>query len=193
MTRLGLRRALALCSTIMVLAGCATLPPPGVLPPPAPPSFFELSGRVGVRVHDEGFQGGVRWLHQGGNDELWLNSPLGQAVARVNAAPGQVTLVTSDRKVWRAADASSLTREALGWELPLSGLRYWVTGFPQPGGGAVTRYGESGRLERLTQDGWEIEYAEYTVADGHALPRFLIASHEGVEIRLTIDTWSLAP
>ncbi|MFZ5555137.1 MAG: lipoprotein insertase outer membrane protein LolB [Pseudomonadota bacterium] len=192
MTRRSVHAALAL-SILMATAGCATLPPPGVAPPPAPLGAFELTGRVGVRYQEQGFNGGVRWTHQGGRDEVWLTTPLGQAVARVNAIPGEVTLVTSDRKIWRAADASALTREALGWELPLDGLRYWVAGFSRPGREATTRRGEAGRLERLTQDGWKIEYTEYTVAGGHALPRTLIAARDGVEIRLTVDSWSLSP
>jgi outer membrane lipoprotein LolB len=193
MTRRGLRRSPVLLVLLAALAGCATLPPPGVAPPPAPPQNFELDGRVGVRHDDQGFNGGVRWIHDRGEDEVWLLSPLGQAVARVTARPGQVTLVTADRQTFQAADASRLTRDALGWELPLAGLRYWVAGFPQPGRPATTRYGEAGRLERLLQDGWRIDYTEFTEAEGHALPRSLVAVREGLEIRLTVDRWRLAP
>lgn len=192
MIPLGDRRA-TLLAAALALAGCATLPPPGVAPPPAPPPVFELEGRVGV-IHDgQGFSGGVRWSHDRGDDELWLTSPLGQAVARVTGRPGQVTLVTADRQTFQAADAARLTRDALGWELPLAGLRYWVAGFPEPGRAATTRYGESGRLERLLQDGWRIDYTEFAEAGGHALPRSLVAVRDGLEIRLTVDRWQLAP
>ena len=177
----------------ILLAGCATLPPPGALPPPAPPDAFELTGRVGVQHAEQGFTGALRWSHAPGQDELWLLSPLGQAVARVTASAGEVTLVTSDRQTWRAADASALTREALGWELPLDGLRYWVVGFPQPDRPAEVRRDEAGRVQRLRQDGWSIEYTAWDAVAGRALPRTLYAARDGLEIRLTVDSWSLAP
>lgn len=152
---------------------------------------FFLAGRLGVRHGEEGFNGGVRWTHTPARDELWIVSPLGQAVARVTGASGAVTLVTSEGRVYQAADATSLIREVLGWELPLEGLAYWATGRPDPASPGEARYDDAGRLMSLVQGGWEIRYFAYAAApQGGTLPRSLSARRGELEIRLTIDQWA---
>ncbi|GIX27786.1 MAG: hypothetical protein KatS3mg123_1667 [Burkholderiales bacterium] len=174
----------------LLLAACASLPEPAGGPPATMDAFF-LAGRIGVRHGEEGFNGGVRWTHTPARDELWIVSPLGQAVARVTGAGGAVTLVTSEGRAYQAADAASLTREVLGWELPLGGLAYWATGRPDPASPGEARYDGAGRLMSLVQDGWEIRYLAYAdEAEGRALPRTLSARRGELEIRLTIDQWA---
>lgn len=174
----------------LLLAACASLPEPAGGPPDTL-AAFSLAGRIGVRHGGEGFNGGVRWTHTPARDELWIVSPLGQAVARVTGADGAVTLITSEGRVYQAADAASLTREVLGWELPLGGLAYWATGRLDPASPGEARYDGAGRLMSLVQDGWEIHYLAYAgEAEGNALPRTLSARRGELEIRLTIDQWA---
>lgn len=174
----------------LLLVACASLPEPVGGPPNTAEAFF-LTGRIGVRHGEEGFNGGVRWTHTSARDELWILSPLGQAVARVTGAGGAVTLVTSEGREYQAADAAILTREVLGWELPLGGLVYWTMGRPDPASPAEARYDGAGRLTSLVQDGWEIRYLAYTdQPGGGSLPRTLSARRGALEIRLTIDQWA---
>lgn len=183
----GLRAGVA--AALMLLGACATLPEP-TDEPPATLEAFSLTGRLGVRHGDQGFSGGVRWTHTPGRDELWIVSPLGQAVAHVRGEADAVTLVTSEGQVHQAADAASLTRDVLGWELPLGGLAYWATGRLSPASPGQARYDSEGRLATLVQDGWEIRYLAYGKGDNPPLPRTLSASRGALEIRLTIDRWA---
>jgi outer membrane biogenesis lipoprotein LolB len=48
----------------------------------------------------------------------------------------------------------------LGVRLPVNGLRYWVRGLPEPGS-TPGQTDADGRLTRLEQNGWVIEYPAY--------------------------------
>jgi outer membrane lipoprotein LolB len=173
---------------VALLAACATTPAPA--PAPAGASF-ELTGRVAVRSAQEAVSGGLFWRHGPGSDDLMISTPLGQGVAEITRRGDRYTLVTADARRVSAADPESLTEEALGWRLPLSGLPDWVQGRPYPPEKADTRYGQDGRAQLIRQLGWTIEYLAYDERTG--LPSRMRLVRDGVDIRLTIDSWSEAP
>jgi outer membrane lipoprotein LolB len=171
---------------VVLLAACATTPAPG----PSGASF-ELTGRVAVRSAQDAVSGGVFWRHGPDFDDLMISSPLGQGVAEITRRADRYTLVTADARRISAADPESLTEEALGWRLPLSGLPDWVQGRPDPRETAETRYGQDGRAQLIRQLGWTIEYLAYDARTG--LPARIRVRRDSVDIRLTIDSWSEAP
>ena len=151
-----LRNAIVFAAAALACA-CATLPEPG----PSSGTGFELGGRVAVRYGKEGASGRISWRHSSEADEILITSPLGQGVARIKRAGDEVELVTSDERVFRAADAESLTERVLGWRLPLAGLPDWVQGMASPGRPADLRRDAAGRLVELLQDDWKIEFQEH--------------------------------
>jgi outer membrane lipoprotein LolB len=170
----------ALCvAAAAVLGGCAALPEHGV----APPGGFELSGRVAVRHAKDSGSARIFWRHSGDADEMVITSPVGQGIARITREGGHYRLVTGDKKEFQASDAETLTEQALGWRLPLSGLSDWVQGRASAGGAAT---GEVGEGMELRQDGWKVAYEEYR--DGR--PFRMKLSREDIEIRLVVDRWS---
>ena len=113
-------------------------------------------------------------------------------MAEISTSALGAKLTTSDGKVHVAANAESLTRQFLGYPLPLEQLVDWVR--------ARSPHGVSETLDRfqrplsLRQAPWRIEY-EYDNDDPRALPVRIIAEHtEGGEgnfqIRLRIDEWN---
>ena len=86
----------------------------------------------------------------------------------------------------------ALTREVLGWDLPLSGLRYWVTGRADPALPVQAQErDDKQRLKSLTQNDWRIAYLEY-VGDS-ALPARLSLAFDRLNLRLIIEHWELPP
>jgi outer membrane lipoprotein LolB len=178
------------------LAGCAT-PLPRVSEPAANVQLaspeavrgFYFSGRIGVQYDGQGFSGTLQWRHGGPADEILILSPLGQGVARIARDAQGVTLTTSDDKVYRAQDVESLTRQVLGWGLPLQGLQYWVLGLAAPGGEAGREFGENRRLARLHQDAWRIDYLGYRSVQGISLPGKMVMANDRIEVKLVIDKW----
>ena len=171
------RSALGFAAAALLLGACATLSEA-----PIPSGGFELSGRVAVRYAEEALSGRIFWRHSDDAEELLITSPLGQGLARVTRSRGGYLLEASDGKTYRAADAESLTEQALGWRLPLAGLADWVRGRPAPATPSEA-LGGSGREFR--QDGWDVAYEEFR----GGRPLRLRLTREDLEIRLIVDQW----
>ena len=192
-----LRRGILAALTLLVI-GCAQLPgfepapPPVVLALSAPPESFRLEGRVSVKAGEESFSGGLIWRRGAGSEELLLNTPLGQGVAELRGDPDGVTLTDAKGKVYRAPDADALVHQALGLELPLRGLAWWVMGHPRPGAAYRAEPDGTGRLGALEQDEWRIEFSRYALQGKTTLPGKLVARRgEALEVRLVVDRWEL--
>ncbi len=183
-----MRRRAFLAASLLALAGCATSPslPSGGLPLSA--ETWTLQGRFSVESGEERVSGLIRWQHRGANDELLLTSPLGQVVVRIALDADGAVLELPKQPLRRAPDADALTREALGYTLPVAGLAWWVQARPDPARAFDATRDGSGRLAELKQDGWTIEYQQY--ADSPAgYPRKLRVSREDIDIRLVADSW----
>ncbi|MSQ55839.1 MAG: outer membrane lipoprotein LolB [Betaproteobacteria bacterium] len=154
---------------------------------PADALQFELTGRIAVRYRDEASSGGISWRHRTDGDEVLLATPLGQGVARIVREAGTVTLTTADGKQQSAADAEALTESMLGFRLPLAGLADWVRGRESVGPAEAQR-DTDGRLSRLEQGGWVVEYLEY---GENRLPSRMKLGYPGIEIRLAVSEWKL--
>lgn len=182
-----------------LLSGCAELPLPSAplasqnkIASAGAVKSFQLSARLAVKHDGRGFSGTLRWTHDALHDEVFLLSPLGQGVARIARTSGGVTLTTADEKTYRADSVETLTQEALGWQLPLHGLEHWVLGLAAPESAARRDVDANGRLVRLTQDGWRVDYPLYRMVQGVNLPaRLEINYGEGLDVRLAIDRWVL--
>jgi outer membrane lipoprotein LolB len=148
--------------------------------------IFELSGRIAARQGDEAFTGGIAWRHAGATDELLITSPLGQGVARIVRSGQSVVLTTAEPREYRAPDAESLTEQVLGFRLPLAGLADWVRARPAPDSPATVERSADGRLARLVQNGWTIEYGEYA----RELPTRMRLTYPGIDLRLVIVKWN---
>jgi len=164
-----------------VLGACASLPEAG----PPLPGGFELSGRVAVRHGKDAASGKIFWRHSDDSDELLITSALGQGIARISREGDRFRLVTGDNKEYRAADAESLTEQALGWRLPLAGLADWVQARASPGRPAEMRGGAEQGME-LRQDGWRIAYEEFREGRPHRMR----LTRDDLEIRLIVDRWT---
>ena len=174
----------------LLLAGCATIEEQAAPAGPVGEAFY-LSGRVSVKYGTEAASGKISWQHDPDGDDLLISFPLGQGVARIVRRDALVSLTTADQKVYQASDVETLTRQVLGWPLPLAGLPDWVRGRAAANAPAQTRLDSAQRLAELRQSGWLVEFLDYNGANG--LPARLRLSREDLEIRLVIDQWKAAP
>jgi outer membrane lipoprotein LolB len=173
---------LGLCiATAAVLGACAGLPEHGA----PPPGGFELSGRVAILHAKDSGSARIFWRHSDDADEMLITSPVGQGIANITRAGDRFRLVTGDKKEYRAADAESLTEQALGWRLPLAGLADWVQARASADRPAeVTGRAEDG-LE-IRQDGWRVTYQEFR----EGRPFRMRLARQDIEIRLVVDQWA---
>lgn len=177
-------RALA-AAAIVVIAGCATLPPPAA---PLTGDAFEVTGRFAARQGSEGGSGRIQWRHSATDDDLLVSNPIGQGIARITRRDGVYTLETADDRKFTSNDADALAAQALGWPLPVSGLPDWLRGQPVPGRPASVERGANGELRLLEQDGWRVEYLAFE--EGGTLPTRLKVSRGDLDLRFSIESWN---
>ena len=188
-----------LATLVLLLAGCASVPPAPPRPAQVQAVSFALNGRIAVRYDGKHSSGGVHWQHDAKSDEILLLAPLGQTVARISRTtrfdvqqtPLQVYTLDTDDRHYAAPDAESLTEKVLGWRLPLEGLQYWVLGLPLPGEPFDGQRMQSGEWEVLHQDGWTIRYTRYAAQSADSLPLRMELQRANLKIRLLIDEWQI--
>lgn len=180
---------LAAAAVALLLAGCATVPEGGTTVARDGLDDFAIEGRFSLRHEDKNYSGRLSWRHQGTSDEVLLASPFGQGIAQITTGDAGAQLVTNDGKTYAAATSELLTRQVLGYPLPLAQLADWVRGRAALAFETDTQ----GRPLRLRDDAWRIDY-EYDSDDAQALPSRLVAQRsDGVELRLRIDEWTALP
>jgi len=189
--------AFALC-LVVLLVGCATRPPRAVGEMQTwearrtqlqQRESFELKGRVAVAAGQEGFNARLRWVQQGERSKLSLDGPLGVGGAQVDLDAKSLSVRNSRGETLSDSAARSELTTRLGFDPPLHSLRYWVQGVPDPGAPSSETLDDQQRLAALEQDGWKIQYSNYSPT-GDQLPQRLTLQKESVRVRMLIDTWT---
>lgn len=193
-----LRRSLC-ALTVVALASCRTIP---VHEPAAAQSWearrpqlqrlqrFELKGRVAVAAAGEGFNARLRWSQAGNQTNLSLDGPLGAGGVQVTSDGSALSVVTSNGQRLDSEAARAELRSRLGFDPPLSSLRYWILGVPEPGPPAQESLDPQQRLSTLEQNGWQINYTDYAAVNGGWLPSKLTLQRDNVRLRVVVDGWN---
>ena len=171
------------------VAACSTLPAPSGSPlvTRGVADAFSLDGRFSLRQEERNTSGKISWRHAGASDNLLLSSPFGQGMAEIVADARGATLTTSDGRVFAAEDVETLTRQTLGYGLPLGLLVDWVRA--RAPAADVDARDALGRPLRLRRDVWRVAY-DYDSDDAQALPVRIVAERLGeFELRLRVDAW----
>lgn len=167
------------------LGGCAQMP--FGTQEKANPEAFEAQGRVYVRYGERAFSGTLRWRHEPYADEVWLGGPLGQTAAHIVRDSAGAVLTTADQQVYRATSIEALTRDGLGWALPLADLSYYVLGKVPEDAAAGAERDASGRIARATRNGWTVRWVSLGEASSPATPGRIELTRDDVEIRFVVD------
>ena len=145
---------LAGAGVISLLAGCATLAPPG-----APPGEV-LSGRLSVRIDGQPARSVSAGFDLSGSEragQLLLTGPLGTTAARARWSPGQAVLSAGGQDTPHA-DLDALATAALGEPVPIAALFDWLRGRAWPGAPATARGDGAAGFVQL---GWQINLARW--------------------------------
>lgn len=204
---------LRIAALALALTGCASIAPPPTVPTPAAPESqrvipvrayrdaIELNGRLSVRYQqngrEEALHGSFTWAQTTGQATVTILSPLGQTLATIEVTPGHSSLTQAGRPPRVAADVDALAADALGWPLPVAGLRDWLQGFAMDGAGHRVIATPSTTTTVATPEGWRIHYASWQDDDPaapHNHPKRIdlersTAQAGDVSIRIVIDSW----
>lgn len=181
---------------VLFLAGCAATPVtetpvlPGSFPTAADlPPHWQLTGRISLVQGETGWHATLDWREQDSDFRLRVSGPLGQGGFLLTGNPGGVLLQDAAQQVYTAPDADTLLTEVTGWALPVSGLRYWVRGIPEPASPFRATVDAHGRLAQLSQQGWDIHFKRYHTVDDGRWPARLDLARDDIAVRMLIDEW----
>lgn len=136
----------------------------------------------------------MRWRQQDDDYRIRFNAPFAMGAAEIVGNPDRVVLRTTDRGIFSAADPESLLFDAMGWRIPVSGLRSWILGIPEENE-FIDKWeiDFSGRLEQLKQSGWEIDYLGYRRIGALELPVRLELENPRFRAHIRISSWVFPP
>ena len=151
-------------------------------------------GKLGMQSAQDSWSAGLSWRQDRDGYRIRLSGPLGQGLMELRGSPGLVEMRTSGDVVYRARTAEELMQNHAGWRVPLSGLRYWIMGLPDPQARIIdVELDPMGRLAELRQLGWRIRYQRYGEFDGVALPTRLALENSQLRAKLVLRSWRTGP
>ena len=153
-------------------------------------SSWRMQGRLAIDTGERAAPGRFSWIQDGDVSTLLVRGPLGGGVLEVTGSPGEMVVTArGERRV--LTDPEKDLSALLGWWMPVESLDAWLLGLPDSRYPAETRLGRADVLERLDQRLWRVEYERYQLIDGVLVPRRIRMTHETLDVRVTIDDWSI--
>ena len=175
---------------------------------------WKFKGVVGISMPGQAEQASVSWNKEPKQYQIKLSGPLGLGNIELQYKSGEYELIDEKGHVYTNSDPEALLEQVTGWTLPLSGADFWVLGLIKPektldqvdlskhlyGGirksnpnsGLNFSLNKYGSLEKLQQNGWNIDYRQYRVFNGVMLPVQIIFYNKAKQLRikLVIQNWS---
>ncbi len=187
------RTGLALVIATWLLSGCVS--PSNIPPPPAGDaqalwqqhrqkvsgiSSWHLRGKIAVyasatntasKKQTKGGNATLIWAYQLESQEIQLYGPFGSGRVQITEQPGKAILKDTKGNTILGASASEVLYQKLGWRIPFAQLRYWVRGIPAGAGAHDIVLDTRGRLKRMREGDWQVEYHDYAAVGQLQLPR----------------------
>lgn len=156
--------------------------------------FWQLSAKVGVRSPSENGSAYLNWQQQQDQFDIHISGPLGQGSVRIRGNEQNASLEQAGQATRTASNADDLLSQALGWQAPLSELKFWLRGIPAPGlNHSTLSYTEQGALASMSQSGWQLQYSRHQSYGPYLLPGKISAQRDTLKLTVIIKDWQLQP
>lgn len=152
---------------------------------------WSLTGNMGVLTAEQGWHASFQWTQEEQGYQIDLIGPFGQGRVHIAGDAQGVQVRTADGQALTATDPEQLLADAIGVRIPVAGLSYWVRGLPDPRQPSVLAGDSLGRLTRLEQGGWVVEYPRYMPVAALELPAQIRARKGDLSVKIVIQQWRL--
>jgi len=185
----------AACTPLQQTAGPDTLARDNQIAALQSLSVWQADGRIAVRHSGGGGQGRIQWQQNGPDTDIVLSGPLGIGATQIIWRSDTVSLITANGEEQRRYEgldaAEQFLASELGWQLPVSSIRYWLLGVPDPVWPHADSFDESGQLQSMQQRGWVMTYKSFALAAGRPVPTRMDAELGSLRLRVIVDDWEL--
>lgn len=176
-------------------------------------THWSLRGRVALSNGDDGGSGRIDWQQAAARYAVSLSAPITRQSWRLSGDGRSALLEGLEGGPRHGRDPARLLQLSTGWRIPVIALASWLRGARADAlGPARLQFGVDGRLLRIEQGGWTIEYRDWRLpqaAGGEvtdipgkpgvaaardqtgavALPHWLQATRGTARVRLVVDHW----
>ncbi|GMR06667.1 MAG: lipoprotein insertase outer membrane protein LolB [Gammaproteobacteria bacterium] len=196
----------SLLLVVVVLLGACTSKP---IKKEAPPDWqskqaalaeinsWKMHARIGLRGMGRSGSASLIWVETPEQRNLRLLGPLGGGLVLLQQDATGASIQDSKGRTWHGQDAGELIYRVTGWQIPVSGLRWWLLGLTEPGSKAESTVDAAHRLVSVQQASWKVSLEKYTLFGGHELPTSIVmetvASGEGeryIRIKVIVKDWT---
>lgn len=162
---------------------------------------LSFSGRVALSNGRDSGSGRIDWRQSGDDYEVTLSAPVTRQSWRLTGDAGGARIEGIQGGPREGDDVVALLRDTTGLHIPVGAMAAWASGARADEarfGPARLGFATDGRLARIEQDGWTVDYLDWQDAvDGEGrplqVPRRIDARRGEAEVRLAIDAWSWGP
>ncbi|MBU2037810.1 MULTISPECIES: lipoprotein insertase outer membrane protein LolB [Oceanospirillaceae] len=153
---------------------------------------WQVRGKLSVTSPDDSVTGYLTWEQDKQSYDLFISGPFGSGASRLqgNARQAELTLPGWD-KPQRARTPEQLMLAHMGWNFPVTDIRYWVKGQASPNAAATGKYDEHGLLTHLQQHGWDIRFSRYQQHGDYWLPGLIKISGHDFRFVFSIKEWTV--
>lgn len=152
---------------------------------------FALDGRFGFSRGKQAFAASLSWDQAPERYTLNLSGPLGEDLAQLQGDVHRHRIALAGRGTLEGEQVEDLLDQAIGYPLPLSKLRYWVRGLPDPDAKDVRTLDGQGRLSRIKDDGWTVDFLRYTRVGDTELPSRIKLENRWFTLKFAILEWQI--
>ena len=158
---------------------------------------IDLSGRLSAQYEQNNKPQAIHinftWSQTPQQTLITLVSPTGQTLVTVLVNAQGAQLSQADKLPQFAKDVNQLMSDALGWPLPVAGLRDWLQGFITASHEVAITPAHSDDSYFLV-DGWNLRYAAWASENNIERPKRLDLTRQTelaglVSLRIVIDEW----
>lgn len=154
-------------------------------------SSWDVRGSMAAKNKSKGWSATMNWIQRGPSTyQIRLMGPLGGGTVLISRSGGVVTLKDGP-KTASSSNAEELLLKQTGIRLPVSNLYYWVRGLPAPGSIQGEERDSANHLLRLKQNGYTINFTQYTAVKGVHLPSMIQLNGNGLMIKVRIRSWTI--
>jgi outer membrane lipoprotein LolB len=152
---------------------------------------WRLEGRVGVQTAKDAWHANLFWEHEADQDRLRISGPLNQGMLSIVVQKDLIYLNEGNGIGEMSRDPEALLKRRLGFAVPLSSLRYWILGLPDPAIAFVPSYDEKGGLTGFRQLGWLLGLDRFMKVGARVLPQKMLIQGSEVKLKLIADSWEI--
>lgn len=154
-------------------------------------SDWKLEGRLAASNGKDGGSGSFTWYQDHDITRMTFRGAMGKGSWELEARQGYAHLQLADGREFFADTIAELVTAHMQAKVPVDALSWWVLGLARPNGWQERDLDEDGRIERLRQFGWDVDFSAYKQTDSVWLPGKLVARNKDHSVKLAVRHWTL--